>query len=318
MARLRARGRRRRHDARRAPASEPKAREPITGFAGTFTSATGARFQLTPTAASSAAIDAATASVVDGSSSTPSTAPPGYELPVRHSSRVTSPPSSSIPSSTSSRSARSDAHSAASSLDATARCRRRARTRRRPRRRSAAPSRAPRAPGKLGKMQAAASRSSALTRAPPPASARTRSCAARAGRRRRPGSPSAIEAAINAPQSVWRLEPRKYESQTVTVCFDWSFSSTRAKMYSFQVVMNANTDVATRPGPISGSRIFRNTPSRVEPSTIAASSSSFGIPIRKPRSVQTRERQHERHVRDDQRRSARSPGGSARARRRAG
>ena len=73
----------------------------------------------------------------------------------------------------------------------------------------------------------------------------------------------------------------------MTVCFDWSFSSTRAKMYSFQVVMNANTDVATRPGPISGSRIFRKTPRRVEPSTIAASSSSFGIPIRKPRSVQT-------------------------------
>ena len=58
-------------------------------------------------------------------------------------------------------------------------------------------------------------------------------------------------------------------------------------MYSFHVVMNANTDVATSPGPISGSRIFTNTPSLVEPSTIAASSSSFGIPSRKPRSVQT-------------------------------
>ena len=43
--------------------SEPNARVPITGFAGTFTSATGARFQFTPTAASSAAIDAATLSV---------------------------------------------------------------------------------------------------------------------------------------------------------------------------------------------------------------------------------------------------------------
>src|SRR5207302_7486756 len=51
-----------------------------------------------------------------------------------------------------------------------------------------------------------------------------------------------VEAAISAPQSVWRLLPRKYESQTVTVCFDWSLSRTRAKMYSFQVVMNANTD----------------------------------------------------------------------------
>ena len=46
------------------------------------------------------------------------------------------------------------------------------------------------------------------------------------------------------------------------------------------------------------------TPRRVEPSTIAASSRSFGIPIRKPRSVQTAERQHECHVGDDQRRSS--------------
>ena len=29
-----------------------------------------------------------------------------------------------------------------------------------------------------------------------------------------------VEPAISAPQSVWRLVPRKYESQTVTVCFD--------------------------------------------------------------------------------------------------
>ena len=162
--------------------SEPKAREPMTGFAGTFTSATGARFQLTPTPASSEAIEAATASVVDGSSSTPRTAPPGYELPVRHSSRVTSPPSSSIPSSTSSRSARSDAQSARAPR-ATARCTRRGRSRRRPRPRNAAPSQAPRAPGKLGKMHAAASRSSSLIRAPHLGSARTRSCVAPAGRR---------------------------------------------------------------------------------------------------------------------------------------
>src|SRR5581483_4233595 len=101
------------------------------------------------------------------------------------------------------------------------------------------------------------------------------------------GTAVSVDAAISAPQSVWRLVPRKYDSHTVTVCFDWSFSRTRAKMYSFQVVMNANTDVATSPGPISGSRIFTNTPSRVEPSTIAASSRSLEMPIRKPRSVQT-------------------------------
>ena len=58
-------------------------------------------------------------------------------------------------------------------------------------------------------------------------------------------------------------------------------------MYSFQVVMKAKIDVATRPGATSGSRMRENAPRRLEPSTIAASSSSFGIPSRKPRSTQT-------------------------------
>src|SRR5207248_2021746 len=75
--------------------------------------------------------------------------------------------------------------------------------------------------------------------------------------------------------------------QPVTVCLDWSLSSTRAKMYSFQDVMNAKTEVATSPGAISGSRIRTKAPRRVDPSTIAASSSSFGIPMMNPRSVQT-------------------------------
>ena len=58
-------------------------------------------------------------------------------------------------------------------------------------------------------------------------------------------------------------------------------------MNSFQLVMKTNTAVATRPGATSGSRIFVNAPTRLEPSTIAASSSSFGMLRRKPRSVQT-------------------------------
>ena len=56
---------------------QPNAREPITGLAGTFTSATGARFQFTPIAASSEAIETAIASVVDSSSTDPSAAAPG-------------------------------------------------------------------------------------------------------------------------------------------------------------------------------------------------------------------------------------------------
>ena len=58
-------------------------------------------------------------------------------------------------------------------------------------------------------------------------------------------------------------------------------------MYSFQVVMKAKTDVATRPGATSGNRMRMNAPRRLEPSTIAASSSSFGMPSMKPRSIQT-------------------------------
>src|SRR5262249_17400973 len=96
-----------------------------------------------------------------------------------------------------------------------------------------------------------------------------------------------VEAAIRAPQSVVLLVPREYESHTVIVCFAWSFRRMRAKMYSFQVVMNANTEVATSPGPTSGRRMRTNAPRRVLPSTIAASSSSFGMPTRNPRSVQT-------------------------------
>ena len=51
--------------------------------------------------------------------------------------------------------------------------------------------------------------------------------------------------------------------------------------------MKTKTEVATRPGATSGSRIRTNAPSRLEPSTIAASSSSFGMPRMNPRSVQT-------------------------------
>src|SRR6188472_2695955 len=62
---------------------------------------------------------------------------------------------------------------------------------------------------------------------------------------------------------------------------------TLAKMYSFQLVMKTKTEVATSPGATSGSKIRVNAPSRLEPSTIAASSSSLGIPMMNPRSVQT-------------------------------
>ena len=70
-------------------------------------------------------------------------------------------------------------------------------------------------------------------------------------------------------------------------------------MYSFQAWMKAKIDVATRPGPTSGSRIRTKAPKRVEPSTIAASSSSFGTPAMNPRRVQTQNGSTKRDVGDD-------------------
>ena len=61
--------------------------------------------------------------------------------------------------------------------------------------------------------------------------------------------------------------------------------STLANRNSFHAVMNANTDVATRPGPSKGKVTFRNAPQRPQPSTIAASSSSTGMPLTNPRNV---------------------------------
>ena len=76
-------------------------------------------------------------------------------------------------------------------------------------------------------------------------------------------------------------------SQTISVCFSGVCRKTYAMMNSFHAWMNAKIDVATRPGPSSGSKIRTNAPKRVAPSTIADSSSSFGTPSRNPRSVQT-------------------------------
>src|SRR4029078_2305611 len=58
----------------------------------------------------------------------------------------------------------------------------------------------------------------------------------------RTGIAAKSDPAIRPPQSTWRLVPSNSESQTVTVCFDWSLSRTYAKMNSFQLVMKTNTE----------------------------------------------------------------------------
>ena len=57
-------------------------------------------------------------------------------------------------------------------------------------------------------------------------------------------------------------------------------------MNSFHAMMNAKTDVLTRPGAISGNRILRKAWPWEQPSIIAASSRSLGMLAMNPRSVQ--------------------------------
>ncbi len=71
-------------------------------------------------------------------------------------------------------------------------------------------------------------------------------------------------------------------------------------MYSFQVVMNAKTDVATRPGAISGSRIFMKTPSARRAVDHRRLLELLRDAEQEAAQRPDAERQHERHVGDDQ------------------
>ena len=98
------------------PGSSPKARTPITGLRGSvFTSATGASTTFAPTASERSASARPTAAVASGSSTKPSCAAPGSVEPVVASTRVTLPPSSSMPTTRPGRMPRSSAASAARS-----------------------------------------------------------------------------------------------------------------------------------------------------------------------------------------------------------
>src|ERR1700741_3852268 len=89
---------------------------------------------------------------------------------------------------------------------------------------------------------------------------------------------------MTPPQSVTKTD-LNVDSHTGSVCLSLSRMNTSAYRNSFHAVMNANTDVATKPGPSSGSPTRRNAPNRPQPSTMAASSSSNGMPATNPRSA---------------------------------
>ena len=148
----------------------------------------------------------ATASVSAGSSTSPSASAPGTELPRAASSRVTSPPSSSI-ATTVSGATRIDAVSARSCSES-----RTLRAKRTTPPRPASSSRRSHAgaisPAKPGRMQARASRSSDAAHPftePAVRPKAMRRCTSR--KKTITGIAVSVEAAISAPQSVLRLVP---------------------------------------------------------------------------------------------------------------
>ena len=115
-----------------------------------------------------------------------------------------------------------------------------------------------------------------------------------------------VDAAIRPPQSVFRLVPLKYDSQTVTVCFDWSLSMTLAKMYSFQVVTKHEDRGRDEPGRDERQQ---DPDERAEPARAVHHRGLLELlrdaehePAQRPDG----ERQDERHVREDHAGAARS------------
>ena len=88
------------------------------------------------------------------------------------------------------------------------------------------------------------------------------------------GTAMRVEPAMIPPQSVPRLTSVKVESQSGRVRWSSRVITTRARVNSFHAWMKPNTPVATRPGASSGRVTRKNAWTRVQPSIIAASSSS--------------------------------------------
>ncbi|WRL64239.1 hypothetical protein U6N30_32615 [Blastococcus brunescens] len=91
---------------------------------------------------------------------------------------------------------------------------------------------------------------------------------------------------MTSPQSVARLPSTSPCSHSGRVCFSGSDMTTSARVYSFHACRNPYTPDATSPGASSGKVIRKKAPVRDRPSTIAASSSSIGMPLTNPRSIQ--------------------------------
>jgi len=74
--------------------------------------------------------------------------------------------------------------------------------------------------------------------------------------------------------------PIQVASPSVSTLLRSDEVKTSANRNSFQAWLNANTPVDTSPGSASGSTTRRSACSRVQPSTIALSSSATGIALK--------------------------------------
>ncbi len=97
---------------------------------------------------------------------------------------------------------------------------------------------------------------------------------------RQAGISASTAAAIIWPQSTENLET-KVRSPTAKVIFSSLLISIRANSSSDQAAVKTKPSVAAMPGRVKGRITRRSAPSRVQPSIIADSSSSFGMASRK-------------------------------------
>src|SRR6266478_2789841 len=99
------------------------------------------------------------------------------------------------------------------------------------------------------------------------------------------GTVASTAPAMSWPQMYWS-PTTIIESLIGTVIVVWSEVKTSARRNSFQAKVNEKMADATIPGADSGRRIRNRASILVQPSTIACSSSSAGILLKYPISIQ--------------------------------
>src|SRR5262245_61688401 len=110
------------------------------------------------------------------------------------------------------------------------------------------------------------------------------------------GTDASTAPAMSCPQIYWS-PTTIIESLIGTVMVLWSEVNTRASRNSFQDSVNEKIAEATIPGADSGNRIRNSAPILVQPSTIACSSSSGGMLLKYPISIQVQKgTMNERYV----------------------